>query len=84
MSEKIRFEIQIENPTSTHGWRAIGGREGRLFLSEDDSVDTLVRTVEAAREAIRRIRADWDINWMKHRDLRIVKVTVTTSYDVVE
>lgn len=84
MRKSTRFEIQIEAPTERRGWRAIGGREGKLYITEDERIDTLVRTVEQAREAIRRIRADWDLNWMKHRNLRIVQVDVITTYTVIE
>lgn len=84
MSEMVKFEIQVETPSTGHGWRAIGGREGRVYFNEDSFVETKVNTVEKARYAIKKIRADWKKHHCEQRDLRIVKVTVVTTYEIVE
>jgi hypothetical protein len=84
MSTKIEFEIQVRDSKSHHGWRAIGGREGKLYFSEDDRIETRGSRVELLRVAMARIREDWVKNWMKPRDLRIVKIETVVTYEVVE
>lgn len=84
MSEKVKFEIQVETPSTGHGWRAIGGREGRVYFNEDNFVETKVNTIEEARRAIKQIHADWKKHYCKQRELRIVKITIVTTYEIVE
>lgn len=84
MSRKIEFEIQVEDPKSRHGWTAIGGREGKLYFGEDDYEKTRALNTAALRKVIDKIRANWQENWIKPRDLRIVKISTVVTYEVVE
>lgn len=84
MNTKVKFEVQVVTPTTGHGWKAIGGREGRVYFNDDNFVETKVNTVEEARKAITRIRADWKKHYCEQRELRIVKIEVVTSYEIVE
>lgn len=83
MKTKIEFEIQVATTANRHGWKAIGGREGRLYLSEEDYVETRGRDAVKLQKAIERIRRDERDNWMKPRALRIVKVTTVVTYETV-
>lgn len=84
MSERVKFEIQIESPKSERGWRALGGRDGLFYLTENSRIETLTKTVEAARAAIKRVQAHYKREWIKPAEMRIVKITVTTTYEIVE
>lgn len=84
MSEKVKFEIQIEAPKTQHGWKAIGGRDSYFYLSENNRVKVVTDTVAEARESVKRINAYFKRDWFKPAELRIVKITVVTTYDVVE
>lgn len=84
MSEKIEFEVQRESKSSRHGWRAVGGREGYMHVDEDTRIYTRTKTVEQARKAIVELTQDYKDNWLKVPAMRIVKITVVTTYDVVE
>lgn len=95
---KIEFEIQVEEPKSQHGWKAIGGREGRLYLSENIVISTrrsttsyqgpqklrCGRAIEELKTAMVTIRMDWQENWIKPRELRIVKIETVVTYEIVE
>lgn len=83
MSEKVKFEIQVETPRSRHGWRHVGGRDSFIDLSNEDRVPTLVDKIEQAREGIKKLKRDDKRNWIK-REYRIVKVTIVTTYEIVE
>lgn len=85
MSMKIKYEIQVEDPKAAHGWKAVGhGADGQLYFTEDNRINTRVNTIEEARKARHTIRHFWMKSMIKERELRIVKVTVVTTYDVVE
>lgn len=85
MSEKVKFEIQVENKNFKHGWRLAGGRDGWFYFNENERVPTVTRTVEQARQAIEMLRTRYyEPEMLKMPEHRIVKITVTTTYDVVE
>ena len=85
MSEKIEFEIQHENKNWNHAWFPAGGRDGFFSVDEYTRIATRVRTVEQARQEIERLRIlYYEPNCLQVPAHRIVKVTVTTTYDVVE
>lgn len=83
MSEKVKFEIQVETLESRHGWRHVGGRDSFIDLSNEDRIYTLVDKVEQAREGIKKLKRDDKRNWF-NRKYRIVKVTIVTTYEIVE
>lgn len=85
MSKNIKFEIQIEAPSSRHGWRAIAGRDEYFYLTEDSRVQVKnINTVEEARNSINGIKSYYTREWLKPANLRIVKVEIVTSYEIVE
>lgn len=84
MSEKIQFEVQRESKSSKHGWKAVGGREGYVHIDEDTRIYTRTKTAEQARQAIAELAKDYRDNWLKVPAMRIVKITVTTTYEIVE
>lgn len=83
MSEKVKFEIQVETRRSSHGWRHVGGMNSFIDLSNEDRVPTRVDKVEQAREGIKKLKRDDKRNWI-NREYRIVKVTIVTTYEIVE
>lgn len=90
MSVKIRFEIQTNDdnlkprPRREHEWRAIGGREGRYYLNEDKFIETSCPTIEDARDAVKRIERAYKRDYLLVPSLRIVKIEIVTTYEVVE
>lgn len=86
MSENIEFEIQVETPKSRHGWRAIGDRRTGFFtVNEDTRIPIRLRTVEQARQSIEMLRTlYYEPAYLMMPKHRIVKITVVTTYDVVE
>lgn len=77
-----KFEIQIEDKKATHNWRALS-RDGRFYTSNNNYVETSTWSLEDARASLKKVKAYFKRNYLAG-ELRIVKVTVTTTYDVVE
>lgn len=86
MSEKIEFEIQVEAPKSRHGWNAIGDRRSGFFnINENTRIPIRLGTIEQARQAIEMLRTlYYEPEYLTMPRHRIVKVTVVTTYVVVE
>lgn len=84
MSEKIQFEVQIEAPKSRHGWRSLGDSNGYFYFTENSRVATRTKTVVEARETIKKIQRHYKRDQLQALTMRIVKVTITTTYDIVE
>lgn len=82
MSEKVKFEIQIADVKAPHKWRALS-RDGRFYTSKDSFVETLNWDIEVVRKSLKKVKAYFKRNYMAG-EFRIVKITVTTAYDVVE
>lgn len=82
-NERVSFQVQVFT-ASRDRWSAIGGKHERVYFNDDNFVGTETRTVEEAREAMRKIQEDLEKQWIKPRPMRIVKITKTITYETVE
>lgn len=79
MSEKIYFEVQDNadnlkpRPRRAHEWMRTNQVENRNW-----------KTIEEARKFIKSVQKAYARDWMKAPSMRIVKVTVVTTYEIVE
>lgn len=88
----VTFEIQENGDNYSprlkgriHEWMNVGGRDGRYYFTSDNYLDTKgIKTVDEAHKTIKKIQRGMERQYMKPPTMRIVRVEVVKTYDVVE